>query len=194
MRARAGDGRAFGLPRGQEPQLGTGHALLQAEPALAGRRGTLVLLSGDVPLLRPDTLERAGRHASQHSGAAATVLTATCRPTPRVRPHRPRRTARIAAIVEHEDATPDERRDPRDQQRHLRVRSRAAVRRAARRSAPRTRRASTTCRTSCDLSRARARRSKRCALDDPREIRGINSRRELADVAAHRAAIARTTS
>ena len=42
----------------QEPQLGTGHALLQAEQALAGRRGTLVVLSGDVPLLRPGTLER----------------------------------------------------------------------------------------------------------------------------------------
>src|SRR5687768_5010466 len=35
----------------QEPQLGTGHALLQAEPALLGHHGTVVLLSGDVPLL-----------------------------------------------------------------------------------------------------------------------------------------------
>src|SRR5262249_43576304 len=33
----------------QEPQLGTGHALLQAEPHLAGAAGTVVLLSGDVP-------------------------------------------------------------------------------------------------------------------------------------------------
>src|SRR5688572_14856452 len=40
----------------QEPQLGTGHALLQAEPALRGATGTVVLLSGDVPLLRADTL------------------------------------------------------------------------------------------------------------------------------------------
>src|SRR5690348_7801515 len=36
----------------QEPQLGTGHALLQAEQALAGARGIVVLLYGDVPLLR----------------------------------------------------------------------------------------------------------------------------------------------
>ena len=36
----------------QEPQLGTGHALLQAEPALAGATGTVLLLSGDVPLIR----------------------------------------------------------------------------------------------------------------------------------------------
>ncbi len=35
----------------QEPQLGTGHALLQAEPLLRDATGTVVLLSGDVPLL-----------------------------------------------------------------------------------------------------------------------------------------------
>src|SRR5262245_58555053 len=31
----------------QQPQLGTAHALMQAEPVLAGRHGTVVLLSGD---------------------------------------------------------------------------------------------------------------------------------------------------
>src|SRR5438874_13073282 len=36
----------------QEPQLGTAHALQQAEARLAGRQGIVVLLSGDVPLLR----------------------------------------------------------------------------------------------------------------------------------------------
>ena len=48
-------GLAFAL---QEPQLGTGHALLQAEPLLAGQSGVVVLLSGDDPLLRPGTLGR----------------------------------------------------------------------------------------------------------------------------------------
>src|SRR5689334_11090993 len=42
----------------QEPQLGTGHALLQTEGLLTGATGTLLLLSGDVPLLRADTLRR----------------------------------------------------------------------------------------------------------------------------------------
>src|ERR1044071_7231354 len=37
----------------QAPQLGTAHALQQAEPMLVGRAGTVVLLSGDVPLLKP---------------------------------------------------------------------------------------------------------------------------------------------
>jgi bifunctional N-acetylglucosamine-1-phosphate-uridyltransferase/glucosamine-1-phosphate-acetyltransferase GlmU-like protein len=40
----------------QSPQLGTAHALQQAEGILAGRRGTVVLLSGDVPLLTGTTL------------------------------------------------------------------------------------------------------------------------------------------
>ena len=35
----------------QSPQLGTGHALLQTEPLLAGKKGTVLLLYGDVPLL-----------------------------------------------------------------------------------------------------------------------------------------------
>src|SRR6476660_450290 len=40
----------------QEPQLGTGHALLQTAPALEPRQGVVLLLSGDVPLLRSHTL------------------------------------------------------------------------------------------------------------------------------------------
>ncbi len=59
----------------QEPQLGTGHALLQAEPFLEGARGTVLLLSGDVPLLRRKTLERLVTTHEERS-AAATVLTA----------------------------------------------------------------------------------------------------------------------
>src|SRR3954464_13465519 len=59
----------------QEPQLGTGHALLMAEPALRGATGTVILLSGDVPLLSPQTLrDLLDRHDSTR--APATVLTA----------------------------------------------------------------------------------------------------------------------
>ncbi len=40
----------------QEPQRGTGHALMQALPLLP-RHGTVLVLYGDVPLLQPDTLD-----------------------------------------------------------------------------------------------------------------------------------------
>lgn len=92
----------------QEPQLGTGHALLQAERELTGARGTLLLLSGDVPLLRGDTLTALVRtHRSQ--SAAATVLTARV-PDPDGYGRIVRRDGRIAAIVEHKDASAEERR------------------------------------------------------------------------------------
>src|SRR5262245_3273483 len=92
----------------QEPQLGTGHALLQAEAKLAGHRGTVVLLSGDVPLLRPATLTAlVRRHEEAH--AAATVVTAIVDP-PDGYGRIVREDGRIAAIVEHKDASPDERR------------------------------------------------------------------------------------
>ncbi len=46
----------------QEPQLGTGHAVLQAQPALekvgAGGTAAVLVLYGDVPLIRAETLQR----------------------------------------------------------------------------------------------------------------------------------------
>ena len=98
-------GLSFAL---QEPQLGTGHALLQAESALQGLNGTLVLLSGDVPLLRPATLERLVRH-HHNRGAAATVLTARVA-DPAGYGRVVRTGDAISAIVEHRDATDEQRR------------------------------------------------------------------------------------
>jgi bifunctional UDP-N-acetylglucosamine pyrophosphorylase/glucosamine-1-phosphate N-acetyltransferase len=59
----------------QEEQLGTGHAVMQGEDGLAGFAGTLMVLNGDVPGLRRETIER---FMAEHdrAGAAATVLTA----------------------------------------------------------------------------------------------------------------------
>jgi len=91
----------------QEPQLGTAHALQQTEPALSGQTGTVVLLSGDVPLLSRSTLRRL---TDLHRGAkaAATVVTATVE-----RPYGygriVRSGGRIVRIVEERDATPAER-------------------------------------------------------------------------------------
>lgn len=94
----------------QEPQQGTGHALLMTEPALRGATGTLVLLSGDVPLLAPETLQTlVDRQAT--AGAAATVITAVVGdPFGYGRIVRSGRSGeQIAKIVEEQDATPAER-------------------------------------------------------------------------------------
>ncbi len=42
----------------QEPQLGTGHAVLQARDALAGAKGDAIVLYGDTPFITPETLDR----------------------------------------------------------------------------------------------------------------------------------------
>ena len=91
----------------QEPQLGTAHALQQAEPYLTGRSGSVILLSGDVPLLSPNTLKQL-LETHRGSGAAATVVTATVeRPYGYGRIVRTR--GRIARIVEERDASPTQR-------------------------------------------------------------------------------------
>ena len=91
----------------QDPQLGTAHAVLQSAPRLANLTGTLVLLSGDVPLLTADTVSRLV-DTHRQAGAAATVLTATVsRPTGYGRIVRD--SGRIARIVEERDASPEER-------------------------------------------------------------------------------------
>jgi len=96
-------GLSFAL---QEPQLGTGHALMQAEPHLRGRAGTVVLLYGDVPLLRAATLRSLiDTHVSR--GAAATVITARV-DDPHGYGRIVREDGRIAAIVEEKDATPQQ--------------------------------------------------------------------------------------
>jgi UDP-N-acetylglucosamine diphosphorylase/glucosamine-1-phosphate N-acetyltransferase len=59
----------------QDNQLGTGHAVQQAAPALADFTGDVLVLSGDVPLLTEKTLRALlGYHRT--TGAAATILTA----------------------------------------------------------------------------------------------------------------------
>ena len=59
----------------QEPQLGTGHAVAQAEPVLADFPGDVLVLYGDVPLLQPATV-RALWDEHRQQQATVTVLTA----------------------------------------------------------------------------------------------------------------------
>ena len=88
----------------QEPQLGTGHALMQALPHLAETGRTLVLY-GDVPLLTTATL----RGLLAGDGEDLVVLTTILAdPTGYGRIVRDA-SADVAGIVEHKDASPSER-------------------------------------------------------------------------------------
>ena len=59
----------------QVEQLGTGHAVQQVLPHLQGFEGDLLVLNGDVPLLRPRTLNQL-LQTHRQAGNAATILTA----------------------------------------------------------------------------------------------------------------------
>jgi bifunctional UDP-N-acetylglucosamine pyrophosphorylase/glucosamine-1-phosphate N-acetyltransferase len=91
----------------QEPQLGTAHALLTTESVLSSAAGTLLLLSGDVPLLAEGTLGALLQRRSE-ADAAAVVLTAVL-PDPHGYGRIVRSGERIARIVEDRDASPSER-------------------------------------------------------------------------------------
>ncbi|TCD48898.1 NTP transferase domain-containing protein [Chlorobium sp. N1] len=93
----------------QEPQLGTGHAVMQAEAALEEFRGEVLILSGDAPLFTTETLRRLiGFH--RESRAAATVLTADMDdPTGYGRVIRRAGTDSVLRIVEQKDATEEEK-------------------------------------------------------------------------------------
>lgn len=58
----------------QTPQLGTGHAVMMAEPVLEGFEGDLVILCGDMPLVKPETI-RCLIDERRRLDAAAAVLT-----------------------------------------------------------------------------------------------------------------------
>ncbi len=92
----------------QVQQLGTGHAVMQALPLLAGYSGTVVVLNGDVPALKTETIRR---FIAFHRGAgfAATVLTARLSdPSGYGRIVRDT-SGRLARIVEDKDASGSER-------------------------------------------------------------------------------------
>jgi UDP-N-acetylglucosamine diphosphorylase/glucosamine-1-phosphate N-acetyltransferase len=92
----------------QDQQLGTGHAVMQAESALQGFSGNVLILSGDVPLLRAETL-RAFANAHKASNSAVSVLSVE-QPNPTGYGRIVRRVnGDVERIVEQKDANEQER-------------------------------------------------------------------------------------
>ena len=92
----------------QNPQLGTGHAVQQAETALAGFTGDVLILYGDVPFVRSETMRAMLDRLNAADAPAAVVLT--------FQPDDPLAYGRvltegdrIVKMVEHKDASEAER-------------------------------------------------------------------------------------
>lgn len=92
----------------QDEMLGTGHAVLQAKEYLKGKKGKVLVLNGDVPLIRPETLNKLLEKSIENK-EYATLLTAIY--------DNPKGYGRIvrdeggniAAIVEEKDTTDDQK-------------------------------------------------------------------------------------
>ena len=92
----------------QQPQNGTGHAVQQLLPVMEGFEGELLVLNGDVPLLRAETIDSLVS-GHRRSGADVTLLTARLEdPTGYGRVFADAE-GKVSGIVEHRDCSEEQR-------------------------------------------------------------------------------------
>lgn len=92
----------------QDEMLGTGHAVMQAKEYLKGKKGKVLVLNGDVPIIRPQTLNKLLEKSIENK-EYATLLTAIYdNPTGYGRIVRDE-GGNIEAIVEEKDTTPSQK-------------------------------------------------------------------------------------
>jgi len=92
----------------QEEQLGTGHAVLCAEDELQNKGGTVLILSGDVPLIRAETLKAMLNGHLQKRPALTLMTTTLAEPANYGRIVRDSQ-GRLLGIIEEKDATEDQK-------------------------------------------------------------------------------------
>lgn len=91
----------------QTEQLGTAHAVQQAEEILGNEEGTTLVVCGDTPLIRPETMQALFEH-HQAKNAKATILTAIAEnPTGYGRILRGE-NGQVEQIVEQKDASAEQ--------------------------------------------------------------------------------------
>ncbi|MCM0627085.1 bifunctional UDP-N-acetylglucosamine diphosphorylase/glucosamine-1-phosphate N-acetyltransferase GlmU [Lysinibacillus sp. OL1_EC] len=91
----------------QAEQLGTAHAVQQAEAILGNEEGTTLVVCGDTPLIRPETMQALFEH-HQATNAKATILTAIAEnPTGYGRILRGN-NGQVEQIVEQKDASAEQ--------------------------------------------------------------------------------------
>ncbi|MBI4505024.1 MAG: bifunctional UDP-N-acetylglucosamine diphosphorylase/glucosamine-1-phosphate N-acetyltransferase GlmU [Chloroflexi bacterium] len=91
----------------QAEQLGTGHAVTQAEALLAGRCAEVLVLYGDSPLLQPATLHALVAARREHGAALALLSAVVDDPTGYGRVLR--RDGTVVGVLEEREASPEQR-------------------------------------------------------------------------------------
>lgn len=92
----------------QDKQLGTGHAVMQAEEYLKDREGYIVVLCGDAPLITPETIYRTIEYHKQNNYSATVITAELSDPSGYGRIVR-NKDGSVEKIVEHKDASEEER-------------------------------------------------------------------------------------
>jgi bifunctional UDP-N-acetylglucosamine pyrophosphorylase/glucosamine-1-phosphate N-acetyltransferase len=166
----------------QDPQLGTGHAVQQAEHALADFDGDVLILYGDVPFVRPETMRAMLDRLHGDDSPAVVVLGFE----PEDARHYGRVIAeagRIAKMVEYKDASAAERACRLCNSGLMAVRAAelfALLARVGNDNAP----GEYYLTDIVNIANADGRSCAVVITDDPDEVAGINSRAELADAEA----------
>ena len=92
----------------QQPQLGTGHAVMVCREHLAGLQGPVLVVAGDGPLIRPETL-RELLDTHRREGAACTLATSILPDPARYGRIVRDESGDLAGIVEYLDADESQR-------------------------------------------------------------------------------------
>jgi bifunctional UDP-N-acetylglucosamine pyrophosphorylase/glucosamine-1-phosphate N-acetyltransferase len=162
----------------QERQLGTGHAVLCAKEAFANFTGEVLILSGDVPLIREQTLRAMIEH-HRSRGAALTLLTAELDEPKGYGRILRGATGAIAGIVEEKDATAAQRKT-REVNAGIYVASAPFLFSALGRVENNNQQGEYYLPDVIGIGLAQGQTIETMTVKDPREMMGINSREELA--------------
>ena len=93
----------------QEPQLGTGHAVMQAEEFISAHSGDeILILNGDGPLMDAETINKAYEY-HKSNGNSITVISAIVDDTEGIGHIKRDKNGTLLKIVEHKDATAEEK-------------------------------------------------------------------------------------
>ena len=92
----------------QEEMKGTGHAVMQATKYLEGKKGKVLVLNGDVPILRPETIEKLLNKCIENKECATLLAAKYENPTGYGRIVRDE-GGNVKGIVEEKDATEEEK-------------------------------------------------------------------------------------
>jgi UDP-N-acetylglucosamine diphosphorylase/glucosamine-1-phosphate N-acetyltransferase len=167
----------------QAEQKGTGHAVMQAEPLIRDFQGDLLVLYGDVPLIKPATIQSLVRQHRRQTNACTMLTTIIGEPGAYGRLIRDAGGA-VARIVEAKDATPVEL-EVREINPAIYCFDNQKMLEALRQVRPNNRQGEYYLTDVIAIMKGRAQPVAAVVVEDSREVLGINTQQELLECEAY---------